>query len=80
MKNMTIDEFIRKLIQYEGIAVEKFYVDENRYDEEVFVAKVELDDREHLPNLWAKRRETRLQRRAAEAVAGYRFWQNAILH
>jgi len=47
MKNMTIDEFVRKLIQYEHIAVEEFYVDENKYGEEVFVAKVELADSEN---------------------------------
>jgi transposase len=47
MRNMTIDELVRKLIQYEGIEVAEFYVDENRYGEEVFVAKVELDAEEN---------------------------------
>ena len=62
MKNMTIDEFVRKLIQYEHIEVEEFYVDENRYGEEVFVAKVELDDSEnYVCPICGQKGETKLQ-------------------
>jgi hypothetical protein len=62
MKNMTIEEFVRKLIQYEGIAVEEFYVDENKYGEEVFVAKSRISRQRavRVPDVRAKRRKARL--------------------
>lgn len=39
---MTIEDFVKKIIQYDKIEVESLYVDENKYDEEVFVANVKL--------------------------------------
>jgi len=43
---MNIDDFIKTLIGYEKIIVTDFGIEENKYGEEIFVAKVELDESE----------------------------------
>jgi hypothetical protein len=39
---MTIDDFTKKIIQYDKIEVEEFYADEFQNGEEVFVVRVKL--------------------------------------
>ena len=43
---MNMDDFVRKIVQYDKFSLEDFYVDEHSNGEEVFVARIKLSDDE----------------------------------